>query len=650
MATEIRVPALGESVAEATVGRWLKAAGDTVGADEPVVELETDKVSIEVPAPAAGTLSERTVEEGESVEVGALLGTIDASAETGAGDKRGSGTGDKAGSGAGDKPGRADEGGPAGSSSRGVSGGDGAPRSAEPAGKPVVQEARGTDSGAMKRTGAVPDDTGAKPGDAGAKPDDAGAKPDDAGAGRDQNTSDNEENGVAGKMVQVDVPSAGESVTEAEVGAIFKKVGDTVAVDEPILELETDKAAQDVMSPVAGTIRSLAVSTGDTVEVGAKLVEIEEGASDGASGANGSAEKAAGQGPSRTDPDGGRETPGAEGAPEKGAARAADQPGYGNAGTGAQNNEAVEKQGSSPSSGGSGTSMPPSPSAARMMEEKGVDASSVEGSGRRGQVLKGDVMAAMDRLETSSVPKRAKAPEGSGRELAEGEERVKMTRLRQTIARRLKEAQDTAAMLTTFNEVDMTAVMEMRKRYKELFEKKHGVKLGFMGFFTKAVCHALKEIPAVNAEIDGKDIVYKDFAHIGVAVGTDKGLVVPVVRNADAMGIAEVEKEIGRLGRAARDGELSMSDMQGGTFTISNGGVYGSLMSTPILNAPQSGILGMHKIQERPMVVGGEIVVRPMMYLALSYDHRIVDGKEAVTFLVRVKESLEDPERLVLDL
>ena len=225
-----------------------------------------------------------------------------------------------------------------------------------------------------------------------------------------------------------------------------------------------------------------------------------------------------------------------------------------------------------------------------------------------------------------------------------------MTRLRQTIARRLKDAQNTAAMLTTFNEVDMTAVMELRKKYKDLFEKKHGVKLGFMGFFTKAVCHALEEIPAVNAEIDGGDIIYKHFCHVGVAVGTDKGLVVPVVRDADQMSIAEIEKEIGRLGIAARDGQLSMADMQGGTFTISNGGVYGSLMSTPILNAPQSGILGMHKIQERPIAIGGQVVIRPMMYLALSYDHRIVDGKEAVTFLVRVKESLEDPDRLVLDL
>jgi 2-oxoglutarate dehydrogenase E2 component (dihydrolipoamide succinyltransferase) len=263
------------------------------------------------------------------------------------------------------------------------------------------------------------------------------------------------------------------------------------------------------------------------------------------------------------------------------------------------------------------------------------------------------VLKALDRTgdkpaAAAPAPAQARAP--SAGEDAGREERVKMTRLRQTIAKRLKDAQNAAAMLTTFNEVDMKPIMDLRNSYKELFEKKHGVKLGFMGFFTKAVVHALKDVPAVNAEIDGTDIIYKDYAHIGVAVGTDKGLVVPVVRDADSMSIAEVEKEIGRLGLAARDGKLSVADMQGGTFTISNGGVYGSLMSTPILNAPQSGILGMHKIQERPVVVGGQIVIRPMMYLALSYDHRIVDGKEAVTFLVRVKETLEDPERLVLDL
>ncbi len=286
------------------------------------------------------------------------------------------------------------------------------------------------------------------------------------------------------------------------------------------------------------------------------------------------------------------------------------------------------------------------------MAENNVSADQVDGSGKRGQVLKGDVLAAIAKGVSAPAPAAVPAAARPASNEADGsrEERVKMTRLRQTIARRLKDAQNTAAMLTTYNEVDMKAVMDLRNRYKDIFEKKHGVKLGFMGFFTKAVTHALKEIPAVNAEIDGTDIIYKNYAHIGVAVGTDKGLVVPIVRDADQMSIAEIEKEIGRLGKAARDGQLSMADMQGGTFTISNGGVYGSLMSSPILNAPQSGILGMHKIQERPVAIGGQVVIRPMMYLALSYDHRIVDGKEAVTFLVRVKESLEDPERLVLDL
>ncbi|WP_062115357.1 2-oxoglutarate dehydrogenase complex dihydrolipoyllysine-residue succinyltransferase, partial [Aureimonas sp. AU40] len=299
----------------------------------------------------------------------------------------------------------------------------------------------------------------------------------------------------------------------------------------------------------------------------------------------------------------------------------------------------------------SSSTMPAAPSAQKLMAEKGLQGSDVEGSGKRGQVLKGDVLDAIAKGTTAPAASAPAAPRpASAADDASREERVRMTKLRQTIARRLKDAQNTAAMLTTFNEVDMTAVMELRARYKDLFEKKHGVKLGFMGFFTKAITHALKEIPAVNAEIDGTDLIYKNYCHVGMAVGTDKGLVVPVVRNADQLSIAGIEKELGRLAKAARDGSLTMSDMQGGTFTITNGGVYGSLMSTPILNAPQSGILGMHKIQERPMVVGGKIEIRPMMYLALSYDHRIVDGKEAVTFLVRVKDSLEDPERLVLDL
>jgi 2-oxoglutarate dehydrogenase E2 component (dihydrolipoamide succinyltransferase) len=315
-----------------------------------------------------------------------------------------------------------------------------------------------------------------------------------------------------------------------------------------------------------------------------------------------------------------------------------------------------------PSGAGSASAMPPSPSAAKMAIESGIDLAQVEGSGKRGQVLKGDVIGFAARAQearaepvrqepaVAPAPVQAPAPRSPPRDDGPREERVRMSALRQTIARRLKEAQNAAAMLTTFNEVDMSAVMELRSRYKDLFEKKHGVKLGFMGFFVKSCCQALEEVPSVNAEIDGTDIVYKRFCHIGVAVGTEKGLVVPVVRDADRMNMAEIEKAIAALGKKARENKLDIADMQGGTFTISNGGIYGSLMSTPILNAPQSGILGMHKIQERPVVIGGKIEVRPMMYLALSYDHRIVDGKEAVTFLVRVKESIEDPARLALEL
>ena len=403
---------------------------------------------------------------------------------------------------------------------------------------------------------------------------------------------------------EIRVPTLGESVSEATVGTWFKKVGDSVKADEPLLELETDKVTIEVPAPAAGTLAEIVAQAGETVGLGALLGQI-------AAGAAASAPAAAAP-------------TGAAPAPAKAEAPAA-----------------------APAS-----AMPAAPAAAKLMADNNVAESDVEGSGKRGQILKGDVLAAI--AKGPSAPAEA-APKAAARapstvEDAGREERVKMTRLRQTIARRLKDAQNTAAMLTTYNEVDMKAVMDLRNRYKDIFEKKHGVKLGFMGFFTKAVTHALKELPAVNAEIDGTDVIYKNYCHVGVAVGTDKGLVVPVVRDADQMSIAEIEKEIGRLGKAARDGALSMSDMQGGTFTISNGGVYGSLMSSPILNAPQSGILGMHKIQERPVVVGGQIVIRPMMYLALSYDHRIVDGKEAVTFLVRVKESLEDPERLVLDL
>ncbi|GEO85746.1 dihydrolipoyllysine-residue succinyltransferase component of 2-oxoglutarate dehydrogenase complex [Ciceribacter naphthalenivorans] len=412
-------------------------------------------------------------------------------------------------------------------------------------------------------------------------------------------------NGIEIMATEIRVPTLGESVSEATVGTWFKKVGDTVKVDEPLVELETDKVTVEVPSPVSGVLTEIVAANGETVGLGALLGQIAEGAA-GAVAAE----------------------------PAKAAAPAAAAPAA----------PAV----SAPAAG----AMPAAPAAAKMLAENNLSADQVEGSGKRGQVLKGDVIAAVAKgVTTAAAPAPAAAPRAPS---AAGdvvrEERVKMTRLRQTIAKRLKDAQNTAAMLTTYNEVDMSAVMSLRNKYKDIFEKKHGVKLGFMGFFTKAVTHALKELPAVNAEIDGTDIIYKNYCHVGMAVGTDKGLVVPVIRDADQMTVAEVEKELGRLAKAARDGSLSMADMQGGTFTITNGGVYGSLMSSPILNAPQSGILGMHKIQERPVAIGGQVVIRPMMYLALSYDHRIVDGKEAVTFLVRVKESLEDPERLVLDL
>ena len=425
---------------------------------------------------------------------------------------------------------------------------------------------------------------------------------------------------------EIRVPTLGESVTEATIGKWFKQAGEAVSADETLLELETDKVTLEVPAPAAGTLSEIAAKEGDTVEVGALLGMIAEGG------------EAASAAPKKEAGSEARKAAETATTDKVSSARVAKGVSEGDG-----NGAAVEKR-----------DMPPAPAAAKLLAEKNLSVDEVKGSGKRGQVLKGDVLEAINKGATGApsqpaeAPIAARAPSSAGDESRE--ERVKMTRLRQTIARRLKEAQATAAMLTTFNEVDMKAVMDLRSKYKDVFEKKHGVKLGFMGFFTKAVTHALKEIPAVNAEIDGTDIIYKNYAHIGVAVGTDKGLVVPVVRDADQMSIAEIEKEIGRLGVAARDGKLAMADMQGGTFTISNGGVYGSLMSTPILNAPQSGILGMHKIQERPMVVGGQIVIRPMMYLALSYDHRIVDGKEAVTFLVRVKESLEDPERLVLDL
>ena len=496
MATEIRVPTLGESVTEATIGRWMKQAGEAVSVDEPLVELETDKVSVEVPAPAAGVLASIAAQEGDTVEVNALLGAIDATA------------------------------------------------SASPAAQPETTTAAPAASG-------------------------------------------------SGEEIELRVPAAGESVTEADIGEWLKKEGDAVAVDEPVVSLETDKAAMDVPSPTAGVIKKIVGQEGDTVEVGALLAVIEAGAT---------------------------AKPNGKAAPAAAATPAA--------------------------STVSDASLSPAPR--RVVAERGLDPASIEGTGKGGRITKGDALSATANAKPATPP-AVRAP-AAPRELGVREERVKMSRMRQTIARRLKEAQDTAAMLTTFNDVDMSAVIGLRKEYKELFEKKHGIKLGFMSLFVKACVHALREVPEVNAEIDGTDIIYKNHYDVGVAVGSDKGLVVPVVRDADMLSLADIELTIADFGRRARSGDLTLEEMQGGTFTISNGGIYGSLLSTPILNQPQSGILGMHRIEERPVAINGEVVVRPMMYLALSYDHRIVDGKGAVTFLVRVKENLEDPQRLLLDL
>ena len=510
--TEVRVPTLGESVSEATVATWFKKPGDAVAADEMLCELETDKVTVEVPAPAAGVLSEIVANEGDTVGVDALLGNIaDGAAATAA-----------------------------------------APAAAAEAAAPAPAASGG------------------------------------------------------GAATDIMVPALGESVTEAVVASWFKAVGDAVAQDEMLCELETDKVTIEVPSPVAGVLTEIGAADGSTVAAGGKLGVITAG-------------DAASAGAAASAP---------EAAPAAAATTAAS----------------------------SGKDVEDAPSAKKMMAENNLSRDAVTGTGRDGRIMKEDVAAAVaGGAKPASASAAPAAPAAMPRapvaaEDMAREERVKMTRLRQTIARRLKEAQNTAAMLTTYNEVDMSAVMALRKEYKDLFLKKHGVKLGFMSFFTKACCHALAEVPEVNAEIDGTDVIYKKFVHMGVAVGTPNGLVVPVVRDADQMGFAAIEKKISEMGLRARDGKLSMSEMQGGTFTISNGGVYGSLMSSPILNPPQSGILGMHKIQDRPMVVGGEIVVRPMMYLALSYDHRIVDGQGAVTFLVRVKEALEDPRRLLMDL
>jgi 2-oxoglutarate dehydrogenase E2 component (dihydrolipoamide succinyltransferase) len=405
--------------------------------------------------------------------------------------------------------------------------------------------------------------------------------------------------------IEIKVPAMGESVTEATVARWFKKEGESVARDEPLLELETDKVTVEVPAPAAGSIESISVQAGATVQVGAVLGAIAEGKAGAASKPAAKAE-----------------------APKAEATKPVAAP--------------------APAPAAPKADAPAMPSAKRIAEEAGISTASVAGTGKDGRVTKGDMLGALEARSSAPAPAAAAAPAGP-RNNAAREERVAMTRLRKTVALRLKESQNTAAQLTTFNEVDMTAVMGLRTHYKDNFEKKHGVRLGFMGFFTKAVVAALKEIPNVNAEIEGDSIIYKNYYDIGVAVSTERGLVVPVVRDADSLSLAGIEKAINDFGLRARDNKLKLEELQGGTFSITNGGVFGSLMSTPILNSPQSGILGMHKIQPRPMAIDGKVEIRPMMYLALSYDHRIVDGKEAVTFLVKVKDALEDPQRLLLD-
>ncbi|MRL69005.1 2-oxoglutarate dehydrogenase complex dihydrolipoyllysine-residue succinyltransferase [Brevundimonas sp. SPF441] len=511
---DILTPALGESVTEATIAKWTKKVGDPVKKDELLVELETDKVSLEVVSPADGVLGDIKAAEGDNVVPGTVLGSVTEGASAPA-----------------------------------------------PAAAPAAAPAKAAKA------------------DARAAP--AAAAP------------------AAAAAIDITVPVMGESVAEGSMGKWVKKNGDTVKKDELLVEIETDKVAVEVSAPADGVL-TIAADEGATVTPGQKIGSIS------GSGAAASAPAAA--------------------APAPAAAPA--------------------NTGSAQVSGAKNETL--SPAVQRVVGENNLDPKAINATGPKGNITKADAIAAIGQA-SAPAPATAAAP-AAPRADQPREERVKMTRLRQTIARRLKESQNTAAQLTTFNEVDMTNVMALRAQYKDVFEKRHGVKLGFMSFFTKAVVAALHEIPAVNAEIDGTDIIYKNHYDIGVAVGTDKGLVVPVLRDADTLSLAGIEKGIGALGKAARDGSLTMDQMQGGTFTITNGGTYGSLMSTPILNAPQSGILGMHNIVQRPMAINGEVKIRPMMYLALSYDHRIVDGKEAVTFLVRVKELLEDPARALLDL
>lgn len=536
MATEITVPALGESVSEGTVSKWLKNIGDTVAVDEPLVELETDKVTVEVPSPVAGTLVEIVAAEDSDVEVGAVLCMVGEAGETVAA----------------------------------------APAAAAPAASeaPAQEASAGT-----------------------------------------------------GETVDIVIPAMGESVTEGTISSWLKKVGEEVAVDEALCEVETDKVTAELPSPAAGVLVEIIAGEETDVEVGTVVGRIAVGATAGAA------------------------APASSAAPAKSAPAA-----------------------SAPAAAAN-TSLPLAPAVRKLVEENGLDAAKIPATGKDGRLVKGDVLAYIESGQAdkdkaaaakpapaaapaaapapTAAPAASSTPNGAmipPRPQGPREERVKMTRLRKVIASRLKEAQNTAAILTTWNEVDMTGVLEMRKQYKDGFEKKHGVKLGFMGIFTKACVTALREWPAVNAEIDGDEIVYKNHYDVGIAVGSPTGLVVPVVRDCDEKSLAQIEGDIVDYGKRARAGSLTMDEMMGGTFTISNGGVFGSLLSAPILNRPQSAILGMHKTQMRPMVMpDGSIQARPMMYLALSYDHRIIDGREAVSFLVRVKECLEDPQRILLD-
>jgi len=413
---------------------------------------------------------------------------------------------------------------------------------------------------------------------------------------------------------EVKVPTLGESVTEATVGQWLKKPGEAVKADEPIVSLETDKVAVDVPSPVGGVLGDIVAKEGDTVNVGALLAYVNEGGAAAAAAPPAPAAKAEAAAPAP-----------AASAPVSAPAAGDDE----------------------------GGNLTLSPAVRRLVLEHGLDPSKIRGTGKDGRLTKDDVTAAAaagTAKAAASASVAAPAADAPSAGPSRAQERVKMTRLRQTVAKRLKEAQNNAALLTTYNDVDMTNVIEARAKYKDLFEKKHGVRLGFMGFFTKAVCMALRDIPGVNAQIEGDEIVYNDFADISVAVSAPTGLVVPVIRNAESLSVADIEKTIGGFGKKAKEGKLTMEDMKGGTFTISNGGVFGSLLSSPIINPPQSAVLGLHRIEDRPVVRNGEIVIRPMMYLALSYDHRLIDGREAVTFLVAVKNAIEDPTRLLIDL